>query len=890
MKKEEWVMGLFNRIVPVLPAGIIFLFFLPFLAGWGKLFFDDIAFIFYPQQVFLARCLGHGSIPWWEPQTCAGATPFYCHIFQSSLYPINWLFLLLGNIDQAQNFFWLVKMPLVAHYFFSAIFSYIFGRSGLRLSRAGSCLLALAYTLSPTMIYMSTYPPEVFVQTWIPLLCYFLIIFSRTGRFLWLVLGIVSFGIASTGGDVPFVFHVVMITILFSAGLLIMAFISKNWLAAGRIVFGGCVIFSVGGLLAGIYWSNIIDGLLLLMKGASEEVARLSGFDQSLYPLYLITLFIPDYFGGITSYHTWGAAFMMKLSLDDVNLLGGAAGGFLVFLGFFLVPDRKRDADLFLTWRRWWWLFGALFLLGIFVVLGAYTPVQGVLKKIIPVLRMPYPVRFRSIECFALAGLIGVSTSLLFQIPLKNRLRKLIIYVSFVVIFALLALLYTYRIDRTFLFLTGWRHLAHLRDWSWFLTGPVLYLAMAVFVLVFTAVFRRGRYLRQLLVIFVAGEIVFFAYQAFYYNQVLNFRYRDFYALRYHGPSDQPEYRKILSWRPEKKDERGLYRRLYFRSYFDNLAWLDGSLSILGFDIKPIDSRFQNIMEELTDGFPYEIKVRRWDSRFWPNMSARYILAGKPLSLSSLENRGMVGEWYAYEDPAALPRIFMMDTVVGCSEEEARGELMKGDLRKGVFVERSNQLAELSNRLSVISPEKHRQGSVSGSPRSLPRSFNRGSDDQSQEGSDRLSVISDQLADTTAGRTDYRSLITEYRSFKPDPEFIESFNELQVANPITEYDFSNPNRVEVDLVVTRPAMLVMTDVWYPGWRAEIDGNPVPLYRVNYLQRGVWCAPGKHRVIMVFQPPSLNRGIIMTGVGLAGLIALIIVSRRQSRLERLSEKS
>jgi hypothetical protein len=835
-----------HRVFPVLLL-LTLAFLLPLLAGWGKLFFDDIAFIFYPQQVFLARCLGDGIIPWWNPHLCAGATPFYAHPFQASLSPANWLFLWTGLLHPAHSYLWLIKMPLAITYLLSAAFSYLFSRRGLELDRAGSAVFAVAYTFSPFMIYFSTCPPEVYVQAWLPLLCLCLVRFARTGCWGWLALGAVIWAFVSGAGDVPVVFQVVLLAALFATGVLVISLGERNWRTAGRTVLGGAIIFGVGFLLAGIYWSNMLAGLRMLGADTGGIVEELSGRSQSLHPLYLITLAIPDYFGGVTSHHAWGAAFLMELTLNDVNLLGGLAAGFLVFLGFFASPAGGEDGVIYAAWSRWWWLFGALFIFGIFVVVSAYTPVHGLARKVIPILRMPYPVRFRSIECFALAGLLGVSTSLLLRFPAKNKLRRLVIYAGFVVILSGLVLIFPYRVPGSPV-QAGWRHLAALRDWAWFLSGPVLYLVVMIVLLAFMTIFRRGRFLRPLLVIVTVLEILFFAYRGFYFNRILNFRNRDIYALRYAGPSAQPEYRKILSWRPEEEGEKGLFRRLYFRSYFDNLAWLDGSLSMFGFDIKPLDRRFQNIVEKLTTGFPYEIKIRRWDSRFWPNMSVRYLLAEKPLRSDRPELQGRVGGWYAYADPTALPRVFVLDRIAGCSEAEAREELVNGDLHRGVFVEESNQLSVISNQLG-------------------------------EEG-DRLSVISDQ-GSGPGGQTDYRSLVTDYRSFDPgsEEEYLSHFERLQAANPITRLDFSNPNRVEVEVEMNRPAMLVMTDVWHPGWSASLDGERVPLLRVNYLQRGVWCGPGRHRVEMEFRPPPLNRGIIMTGAGLLGLIVLVAVSSR-----------
>ena len=40
------------------------------------------------------------------------------------------------------------------------------------------------------------------------------------------------------------------------------------------------------------------------------------------------------------------------------------------------------------------------------------------------------------------------------------------------------------------------------------------------------------------------------------------------------------------------------------------------------------------------------------------------------------------------------------------------------------------------------------------------------------------------------------------------------------------------------------ALLVLGDVYYPGWKASVDGDEVPIERVDYLLRGVRIGPGR----------------------------------------------
>jgi hypothetical protein len=66
----------------------------------------------------------------------------------------------------------------------------------------------------------------------------------------------------------------------------------------------------------------------------------------------------------------------------------------------------------------------------------------------------------------------------------------------------------------------------------------------------------------------------------------------------------------------------------------------------------------------------------------------------------------------------------------------------------------------------------------------------------------------------------------------------------------------HPDRVEVDVDAVQPGVLVLHEAYYPGWVAEVDGEPARLLRANVLFRGVEVAEGKHRVVFRYQPFSL----------------------------------
>ena len=80
-----------------------------------------------------------------------------------------------------------------------------------------------------------------------------------------------------------------------------------------------------------------------------------------------------------------------------------------------------------------------------------------------------------------------------------------------------------------------------------------------------------------------------------------------------------------------------------------------------------------------------------------------------------------------------------------------------------------------------------------------------------------------------------------------------------------------PNRVEVKTVSTVPAILVLSENHYPGWRAYVDGGAVDILRVDYNLRGVKLPAGSHLVKFVYQPKSVLIGLIVSLLTLAWLL-------------------
>jgi hypothetical protein len=81
--------------------------------------------------------------------------------------------------------------------------------------------------------------------------------------------------------------------------------------------------------------------------------------------------------------------------------------------------------------------------------------------------------------------------------------------------------------------------------------------------------------------------------------------------------------------------------------------------------------------------------------------------------------------------------------------------------------------------------------------------------------------------------------------------------------------------------------VVLAEPWYPGWRAEIDGREVDVLRADVMLRAVAVESGDHRIEFAYRPSFLPLAGALTAAGSIGLIALLVLSVRESRAERAS---
>jgi hypothetical protein len=92
-------------------------------------------------------------------------------------------------------------------------------------------------------------------------------------------------------------------------------------------------------------------------------------------------------------------------------------------------------------------------------------------------------------------------------------------------------------------------------------------------------------------------------------------------------------------------------------------------------------------------------------------------------------------------------------------------------------------------------------------------------------------------------------------------------------------------RATVTATATAPSLVVLTDSYFRGWKATVDGRDAPIEHVDYLLRGVRVPAGTHRVEFRYAPSSFRVGWVLSVLGLVALAALLAVGLRARRRER-----
>lgn len=103
----------------------------------------------------------------------------------------------------------------------------------------------------------------------------------------------------------------------------------------------------------------------------------------------------------------------------------------------------------------------------------------------------------------------------------------------------------------------------------------------------------------------------------------------------------------------------------------------------------------------------------------------------------------------------------------------------------------------------------------------------------------------------------------------------ESVKDAGEVVDITDYQ---NNSVELRVKLNSKKFLFMSESYYPGWSALVDGKPETIYRANYVFRALLLEPGEHKIVFRYNPLSFKIGAAITLLTI--MVCTVVLARKK----------
>jgi hypothetical protein len=333
---------------------------------------------------FIVQSLQTGEIPLWNPYLFAGA-PFLAAGQHSALYPLSVLFYVLP-LTRAYGLFTVVQLWM------AGVFMYLFGRV-LRLGRFPALIAGITYQLSAFFLVSVVFTMIIAAAAWLPLLLAIIEVMIRkqeekgTGPFvpiLYVLLGAIALGVHILAGHPEILVYTLLVMAYYA--LLRLLFLWRrvgSWRPALRL---GIWLGFMVGLGLGFGSVQLIPLLETVTRNFREGSVTYSDVIGWAYPArQVLTFLVPDFFGNPADHGYWDLVTRQWVAVERIfwgikNYV--EAGSYVGILPLILALVAVLPAGHRMDDRRSVWIFGALMVLSLLFVFG--TPLYAVLYYGLP--------------------------------------------------------------------------------------------------------------------------------------------------------------------------------------------------------------------------------------------------------------------------------------------------------------------------------------------------------------------------------------------------------------------------------------------------------------------------------------------------------------------------
>lgn len=87
-------------------------------------------------------------------------------------------------------------------------------------------------------------------------------------------------------------------------------------------------------------------------------------------------------------------------------------------------------------------------------------------------------------------------------------------------------------------------------------------------------------------------------------------------------------------------------------------------------------------------------------------------------------------------------------------------------------------------------------------------------------------------------------------------------NDENIKNSVIIQEYK-PNNITLKTNSPEKGLLFLSDNYYPGWIAKVDGIGTPIYRADFTFRAIIIPKGEHKIEFLYQPLSLKIGLLLS---------------------------
>ena len=123
------------------------------------------------------------------------------------------------------------------------------------------------------------------------------------------------------------------------------------------------------------------------------------------------------------------------------------------------------------------------------------------------------------------------------------------------------------------------------------------------------------------------------------------------------------------------------------------------------------------------------------------------------------------------------------------------------------------------------------------------------------------------------GREDLRKVAVAGREFAD----VLGKTAMQDSSSFARVTSYAPNSLSYDVYSKNGGVLVFSEIYYKGWTATVDGQPVEIGRVNYVLRAINIKGGNHKVVLEFKPDTVKTTETIAYTALILLVIAIVAA-------------